>query len=135
MDEIKIQETYQFYNKIVDVSGTNLLISMDRGQRKVIFIPTATEREKELLPYHIEIAKIIALISKHSTIAIEVNCFKDFIFLLKLKWSLRKNICNIKKAKKEDINNDINEYTDYMKKVFNITDKTFIDIYKLYFKR
>ena len=105
-------------DKYVQASVLNLRSFTERNKRNNYYIPHSFNQYEVL--YNIEIAKTTSLLDgyKIKTLTYKVENFEDLKFLLTQKWKMRKNNCTIKRAKKTDINNDIQNYTDFMNQKF-----------------
>ena len=105
-------------DKYVQASVLNLRSFTERNKRNNYYIPHSFNQYEVL--YNIEIAKTTSLLDgyKIKTLTYKVENFEDLKFLLTQKWKMRKNNCTIKRAKKTDINNDIQNYTDFMNQEF-----------------
>ena len=105
-------------DKYVQASVLNLRSFTERNKRNNYYIPHSFNQYEVL--YNIEIAKTTSLLDGYriKTLTYKVENFEDLKFLLTQKWKMRKNNCTIKRAKKTDINNDIQNYTDFMNQEF-----------------
>lgn len=105
-------------DKYIQASVLNLRSFTERNKRNSYYIPHSFNQYEVL--YNIEIAKTTSLLDgyKIKTLTYKVENFEDLKFLLTQKWKMRKNNCTIKRAKKTDINNDIQNYTDFMNQEF-----------------
>lgn len=105
-------------DKYVQASVLNLRSFTERNKRNNYYIPHSFNQYEVL--YNIEIAKTTSLLDGYriKTLTYKVENFEDLKFLLTQKWKMRRNNCTIKRAKKTDINNDIQNYTDFMNQEF-----------------
>ena len=105
-------------DKYIQASVLNLRSFTERNKRNNYYIPHSFNQYEVL--YNIEIAKTTSLLDGYriKTLTYKVENFEDLKFLLTQKWKMRRNNCTIKRAKKIDINNDIQNYTDFMNQEF-----------------
>ena len=128
------REQISLYDKFVNASTINLDSFTKRNNRKNYYIPHSSSQYEVL--YNIAIAKLTSQLDgfKITTITYKVENLNDLKFLYKMKKEMKKNKCTIKMARKKDINNDIQIYSDFMNKEFGTDIDIYEKIYKAYFE-
>ena len=127
---------YDFYDKILNCLVINTKSMTKLYNRKGYYIPNFNTKDKTDLLL-VEVIKIVNLFDANNTLPILISIydFNSFIQYIKLKIKLRKAPIKVKKAKEENINNDLVENLEFVQKEFNFPFSVYEEIYDAYYKK
>lgn len=131
------KKLFDFYDKILNCLILNTEYFTKENNRRGYYIPDFNIKDKEDLLL-VEIVKIISMFKSESSslpLLIYYNDFKGFVNFLKLKFKLRKTLVKVKKATKEDKNDDFNTNLDFVCKELNFPRAVYEDIYEAYYEK
>lgn len=133
----KKEQLYNFYDQVLNNLVINTRGLTKRNKRRGYYISQFNFKNKEKLLL-VEIIKIVNMFDTKENslpILIRYNNLKSFINYLRLKFRLRESSLKIRRATDKDINFDLEENLEFVRKKLNFPRTVYEEIYDAFYKK